>query len=113
MARLNSVDRGRPVDSVMTGLLRIASGCGGVDPSRRDIRAMVAADDVEALKGLLKDEDWRERVRAVRGLGLVGDARVIEPLVRGLMDEEEQVRQEAALALDAIEKKMERMYLAR
>ena len=81
-------------------------------PSKSSVRQMVAAEDIEGLSELLEEEDWQDRVMAIRGLSLLGDARVIEPLIRGLMDEDERVRREASWALELMERRIERICLA-
>jgi HEAT repeat protein len=113
MTSLDNIEQARKVDFVLAELLSVAERQGPADVAQHDVRAMVAAQDIRGLWNLLGSEDWRERVRAIRGLGVIGDARVIEPLIRSLMDDDERVRQEAALILGSIEKRMEKVYFAR
>lgn len=61
-----------------------------------DIVEMAYGRDVQGIEEHLDHEDWRVRVAAVRGLGYVGDSRVLIPLVRVWKDDkDERVRTEA------------------
>ena len=113
MTSLDSIEQARKVSFMLAELLSIAERQGAAEVAQHDVRAMVAAEDIRGLRSLLGNEDWRERVRAIRGLGMIGDARVIEPLIRSLMDDDERVRRAAALILGSIEKRMERIHFAR
>jgi HEAT repeat protein len=73
--------------------LRDAELAGG------EVKRMVAVADVKGLERLLQDPSWRVRVHAVRGLGDIGDARTIAPLIQSLMDRHEKVRVAANRAL--------------
>jgi hypothetical protein len=73
------------------------------------VARMVAVDDVGGLAQLLMDNGWSVRVEGIRGLQEIGDARVVEPLIKALDDEDERVRTEAYRALRRIVKQMERI----
>jgi HEAT repeat protein len=99
-------------EDVIAALPSVARGRKEADLQKYDVRSMVAAGDVQGLQNLLKNDDWRERVRAVKGLAIIGDARVIEPLIRGLMDKDDRVKYESARQLGLLERRLERVWLA-
>ena len=59
--------------------------------------------DVQGLiKVLKKEEDENVRVDAIEALGMIGDARGVEPLIQALKDKDDDVRRRAAGALGTI-----------
>ena len=57
------------------------------------VEKMIQREDIEGLIEVLEDEDVGEdfRGRAAWGLGHIGDARGVEPLIQALGDEESVV----------------------
>ena len=113
MAGLNTEDSRRTRDIWVEELANVVGDQSTLDFPKRDVKQMVAMEDVSALADLMREGNWQERVDAVRGLGLVGDARVIEPLIRGLMDEDRRVRTESARTLAIIGRRMQGVIFAR
>ena len=73
---------------------------GDVRASAEDALVKIGAPAVEPLTGMLKDNAWRVRRRAVRTLGKIKDPRTLEPLVAAMkMDKDCYVRKFAALAI--------------
>ncbi|MDY6834823.1 MAG: HEAT repeat domain-containing protein [Chloroflexota bacterium] len=61
-----------------------------------DIKQRAYSGDVEGLIPFLDHKDWRIRTAAVLGLGHIGDARVLKPLVGVWKDDEDEwVREQA------------------
>jgi HEAT repeat protein len=85
------------------------AGLRDAELAEREVKGMVAVADVKGLERLLQDPNWRVRVRAVRGLGDIGDARTIAPLIQSLMDGHEKVRAEANRALRRLGGKYEKI----
>jgi HEAT repeat protein len=56
-------------------------------------------DSESVLRHMLKDDDWRVRAQAARGLGALGAAAAIPELSEALLDRAWWVRFRAALAL--------------
>ena len=68
----------------------------------RKVNRMVAVGDVGRLVQLLGHQDWRIRIKGIRGLGEVGDLRAIALLYACLADSDERIRDEASWALTTI-----------
>jgi len=61
-----------------------------------DINQRAYSGDIEGLVTFLAHRDWRIRTAAVLGLGQIGDARVLKPLVGVWKDDEDEwVRDQA------------------
>lgn len=75
-------------------------------PSRRPAARLLGASGqtraVDALAGLLTDQDLETRLAAVRGLGSLRHTRAVEPLLFATRDSEIEVRKAAEDSLDAL-----------
>jgi len=81
---------------------RAAYALNGIDSSK-DLHEKVAAHALEPLIALLQeDEEPSVRAAAAHALHRTTDARVLEPLLRALGDEDATVREKAAMALEHI-----------
>jgi HEAT repeat protein len=90
---------------MMTGIADTALCVGPADTwalPGDDIGGLLARQDVEGLASLLKDGDWQVRLKTVRALGVIGDARAIEHLIRALQDSDDRVSEEAGRVLRGI-----------
>ncbi len=67
-----------------------------------DALAEIGKPAIEPLISALEDEDVWVRWYAVNALGEIGDAKAVEPLRRLISDSNEEVRDAAARALDAM-----------
>ena len=73
---------------------------GDVRASAEEALVNIGAPAVEPLTGMLKDNAWRVRRRAVRTLGKIKDPHALEPLVAAMKtDKDCYVRKFAALAI--------------
>ena len=84
---------------------RVIEGAPGTHDTRAwvpHIRELLARKDVEGLAGLLKEDDWQVRLIAVCGLGEIGDARIVVPLIGVLRDSDDRVSGEAKRLLRRI-----------
>ena len=73
------------------------------------IRGLASRGDVEGVARFLRDKDWRVRITAVIGLGVVGDMKAAAYLVRCLQDEDARVCLEANKMLTGIFEQLEQL----
>jgi AAA family ATP:ADP antiporter len=73
-----------------------------IPPLVRSGDSRYVASATQAMSQLLSDEDPRQRARGVRVLGQIRDASLIHSLVAHLTDPDDQVRLEAAVAVESL-----------